>query len=100
MDFNLPQNEVQLLMLFYGIIVVATFLVDRKCFSLESKSFVFLFQFFIVSVLFEVGYVRLNGFHWIISLPFVLLALPISSNKNDEDGNKKNNRMKKGREFL
>ena len=98
MDFHPLQNEVQLLMLLFGMTVVAAILVVRKCFSLESKSF--LFRFFIASVLFAVGYVRLNGFHWILLLPFVLLVLPISSNKNGEEGNKKNNTIKKGKEFL
>ena len=98
MDFNPLQNEIQLLMLLYGLTVVAALLVVRRCFSLESKSF--LFQFFIASVLFAVGCVRLNGFHWVISLPFVLLVLSISCNKNGKEGNKKNNIIRKGKEFL
>ena len=100
MDSNTPQNEVQLLMLLYGITVIAALLVDRFFFASESKSFLFLFRFFIASVLFAVGYARLNGFHWIILLPFVLLALPTSSNKNSEDGNNKNKTIKKGEKFL
>ena len=99
MDFNPLQNEVQLLMLLYAIIVVAALFVARIFFSSESRSFLFLFRFFIASVLFAVGYARLNGFHWIILLPFVLLAVPISSNKNDTDGNNKKTTIKKGKKF-
>ena len=62
MDFNPLQNEVQLLMLLYAIIVVAALFVARIFFSSESRSFLFLFRFFIASVLFAVGYARLNGF--------------------------------------
>ena len=97
MDFNLFQNEVQLLMFLYGITVVAALIVDRKFFSSESKSFLFLFRFFVASILFAVGYASLNGFHWIILLPFLLLALPISSYKNGEGGNNKNKTIKKGK---
>ena len=99
MDFNPLQNEVQLLMLLYAIIVVAALFVARIFFSSESRSFLFLFRFFIASVLFAVGYARLNGFHWIISLPFVLLAVPISSNNNGADGIKKNKTIKKSKKF-
>ena len=98
-DFNPLQNDVQLLMLLYATIVVAALLVARIFFSVKSKSFLFLFRFFIISALFAIGYACLDGFHWIILLPFVLLAVPLSNNKNGKDGNHKNKTIKKGKKF-
>ena len=94
-------NEVQILLFPYGMIMIVSYFIARKYFSLESKNFFFLFGFCVASILFAVGYTFLNGFHWILVIPFLLLAaLPHLNNKNGEDGNKNNNTSKKGKSFI
>ena len=66
--------------------------------SQEYKYFTVLrvLLFFISTVLFAFGYAYLNGFHWILFIPFLLLAIPNLNNKQAADRSNKEQEIKKG----